>query len=330
MNEFDFKTQKLLDEFLVSTQISEYYLDELLKENNIKYSITERGKAIKLDDYSKLIRSENFKKYYLNTLQHAIERNNTDNIESNKKIIKTIIDHELLLIRANFELICEFHKSFVRKYDLIREESAEVASCLLLGKAISMFGSYILCTTNTQLNAIIFIRPINEALNLSVYFLYEKAKDNGNEALFNWFRNSKTPTTNQVNNSLEEFTTKYIGKGLSKFTTSIRSQLIQSSSKIIHNSFVFCIKDIKCKLESERCEIEKIELETTTNQREILLNVVYAQSLLITIYQTYLECIKLLMTDTSIEQIEKLERKTEEIAIEICESRGKMQLLGLI
>lgn len=310
---FNHNTHRLLREFLTSTQISEYYPDNLIRENNIALFSTERGETISKADFKKLISSPNFKLYFKETLKFAHTRYERDNIKENIDYFEDINDKIYTYIKEKLERLIKNHNLVLKDYNLVNDETAEVATCLLFVNAFTMFNTFTKCIKDKSLSVGIFIRPINESINLAKYFLVEKHSPRGQDYLFIWFRNNHTPRTEIVFDSVKKFNKTIIGEELSDFLESISFELINSASKSIHNSYSSTIKGFIYETENDNLVFEKIEYEESSNLRETLNNLIYAQSLLLSIYITYLGCFKKIINTTDANILNAIESDRTEL-----------------
>ena len=98
---FNYKEHRLLNEFITSTRISEFLVEEMLKELNIVTFFTERGQTINKGDYERLINSDNFKMYYKDTLKFGIDRYQKDQKTETKIYFEKRIQSEIASIKKH-------------------------------------------------------------------------------------------------------------------------------------------------------------------------------------------------------------------------------------
>jgi hypothetical protein len=298
---FDYKSHRLLIEIETSTRVSQYFLYQLCFEFDIEIINTERGDAIILSDYKKLIRSDNLKQAYINSLRYLIRQNEFDKIDIMRKLLQQSIDieyHFSLKLLGELEKI---HTDLISKFNIIEEESAEVASYLLFTKAISMINSIIDNTRNGNLSSNIFFRPFNESIFLACYFLLSRIDEKGEEDLVKWFRENYTPKTSEINLKVKEFSQKHAGEYVASFLESMLYQLSDSTSKSIHNSYSDSLKHLIFNENDRTIVIENIEFLKSSNKREILNYFRYIRSLLLSLYQNYMICYDIELKILSVE-----------------------------
>ncbi len=324
---FNFKEHRLLREFLTSTRISEINLDKMLKELKIITFYTERGETISKEDYENLIKSENFQKYYKETLKYELERYNNDQNEKIKDYFEENIYSELEVIKKYLDDLENHHNTIIVNYDLINDETAENAACLLFIKTFSMFRTIIVCLEKRLLCANVYFRPLNEALNLAKFFLLTKNTEKGKEILFEWFRNNKTPYTKEIVSILKEFAEKHSDEKTALVYSSMNFELSQATSNVIHNSFIGIKEHLIFKFDQDNILLKTIEYEGTSNLREILNNVYYLDSLLLSVYLSYIMCFELLIPGVNKEILMDIVTKRKELQTISNESMKKMDEL---
>lgn len=324
---FNFKEHRLLTEFLTSTKISELNLDKMLKELKIIIFSTERGETIKKEDYDNLIKSDNFKKYHKETSKYEIARYYNDQSEKIKEYFEKNINSELEIIKKYLGDLENNHNKIIEKFDLVNDETAESAAYLLFVKTFCMFRTIIVCLENKLLCANVYFRPLNEAINLANFFLLTKDTEKGNKILFEWFRDNKTPYTKTIVSTLKEFTEKHTDENIASFYSSMLFQLSQATSTIIHNSYNDTKKHFIFKSDQDNISIKSIEYERSSNLREILTYAYYLDSLLLSIYLSYITCYGLLISDVDKEVLKDIDSKRKELQSISDESKKKMDEL---
>ncbi len=306
--DFNFKEHRLLDDFLTSTRISELFVHKMLMELNISTFVTERGITLTKADYDRLINSVNFKRYYNETLKFANNRYQKDQKVEAKEKFEKRIHSEITWIK---KFVCElegYHRIIVKKYDLINDESADCAACLLFIKAINMFNTVIYCVESKLLCSNVYFRPINEAINLAQYFLLTKESPEGKESLFNWFRDNKTPRTDIIVSTLKEYSETHTNEIVAHIFSSMSYQLVQTTSKIIHNSYSDTLKHLAFKSDGSKVILDDIEFNGTNNSRELFDYIIYLISLLWSIHMSYQICFELLIKDIDKDILTKIDK----------------------
>lgn len=219
------------------------FVKEFIKEKQIETLTDEYGRHCISDaDFKVLAYSEEAKKASLIALREDSDIRESDirnelDIDLIKKTNEKIKEY-----RGLINILQKIHskhkfKVDIFKVDIINDETALVASYLLFYKAINLLHMACACLEHSYFNAGVFLRLIDETIDIAEYFVISEGTSAGDKHLKAWFRENMAPShaTCRLENS--KFMAQIDPEFSAENQKGLMDKLYNKKSKWIHPNF---------------------------------------------------------------------------------------------
>jgi hypothetical protein len=208
----------------------------LLDTHNIPTVDTDFGPGISYSDLMRLVHLPEIPDLTRKARLAACIRVEQDSLPPAKDAFERDMGRMLSEYSSQLDVLVGIHSKYDSKILPILSETAETASYSLLARALSLMRLAVSGLRQRHFDTIVLLRLIDEAINLSEYFLIEKDSSEGKQALVAWFRTNYSPKQSDCRTSIDRwFSQMPISKGLPSFG-SIMKDLYEGKSKPVHNT----------------------------------------------------------------------------------------------
>lgn len=287
---FDNNKHKLFYDFIYTTSISPKTAHDWVKDGKIRLIKTDRGDAMSVESYNRLLFSDEVKEAFIKGLFYEADKIAYDRLEKQKNFLKKKCRYELDSCNEFINKLKKIHLKYIKNFDVIRDETPECLAYLIFAKVINILILISNLMKNGSTGCMILYRPLNESLMLAQYFLIMKNEPKGKKQLKEWFRKDKFPSPKDLKTECEKYQLE-LNKDIDKnvFEGKLR-ELYKEGSKSVHTFFKDLIKLLVLRNEGENVKCTEFQYSSSTNFREVYLNILYLKSMLLTVYTTFLIC----------------------------------------
>jgi hypothetical protein len=204
------------------------------KKMGLLNTIWQEGKEyVSRRDFEKLANDGNVRasaRTFFNWQIQEMEKERTEKNSNHKlKNLKTIARY-----RAYIKVLERMHASYRPHLDLLGDESALVAAYLLYYKVINLLYMSCTCLENSYWHSSVLLRPIDEAIHLAEYFIWEKATEKGKNHLTKWFRENRIIPHNHCREAESKFMDSLLHDGKMKTHRRVLDELYRKKSAMVH------------------------------------------------------------------------------------------------
>jgi hypothetical protein len=287
------KKQKIIpfNSAITALKIHPNSFNQLLDKFNFSIFYNENGdKCLSDNDFKRLCHSDEVKNKSIEDFFHRTmileEDERTGRNNSFNDHIKNKVDE----YRDYIEILEKIHSNYIHKIDILRDESALCAAYIIYSKIINLLN--LLCDSleNGYFHSNVLFRPIDELIDVALYFIVTENTDRGERHLKEWFREDKSPEPRicRLENA------RYLNSIVEERTTSSQKELTDNlyhlKSKWVHPSLseiadIFPLKILKGNLEQKAFDYRKCSFP-----RKILEMTEFFQSSIWTAFQSFYFC----------------------------------------
>jgi hypothetical protein len=225
-----------LDDSAHVLRISDHDLYTLIKSKNIQVTKAELGPAISKSDFLALAYSSDILPLVQKTLRFDVARRLKDKSSGADIRFGEDSAQKIIKYRAYIGTIEAIHAKY---NDLINpnfQETPESAAFILMARSISYLRMAIDSLQDKHFEAIILLRPIDEAIALAEYFLIERESVMGKSNLEAWYRENHSPSNAICRESIDRYLSSKPIANLGPPIGLLMKKLYYGKSKPIHNA----------------------------------------------------------------------------------------------
>lgn len=300
---------------IYTLKVSEQHFREWHTNGLFTIKLNKNGQpCISLSDLRKIAYSDFVKEATKEVLLNRIERRQDDEISGRNSIFKDKIIQLVGKYRSYIKTLEEIHSNYKDKFDLINDESALVAAYILHAKAINLLNMACLNLENLYWHSSILIRPIDECIDLAMYFIITENTEEGETHLKAWFRENKAPPHSAYRKAMSKFSGSILKDESREEDLETLSDLYDSKSKLVHpvfNEIIIVLSNPNIK--DRKIISNNFDYRECSNLRELYIFARFFQSSIWTTVQSFLICYlkKLILTDSDKQILFELNNKFE-------------------
>ncbi|TRZ99310.1 MAG: hypothetical protein D4R81_09425 [Nitrospiraceae bacterium] len=215
-------------------RVSDSRMAAWIKEGRVVVEMTPDGKpAMRRSNLKRLANSLEQHKAALEAMTMTARRRESErDMGLNEKLSRHIVQ-DVARYRAYIEILKEIHQSYQNRLDILNNESPAVAAYLLFSKVIGMLQMACLCLENHFWNTFMLLRPIDEAIDLAIYFIRTAPKSA--PELQEWFRENRSPSSMVCREGIGKLMDEWVPS--SKPFAEVLGEVYGKKSKELHNTY---------------------------------------------------------------------------------------------
>lgn len=286
------KDKKLIpfDEAIHTLRVSLLQFHIWQNEGRFEVRTNKNGKdCISLTDLEKLAYSEDVHKVALDTFKADIARREQEELIGRNRFLlqnsKTIEKY-----RRYIKILENIHEGYHNQLDIVHTESALVAAYVLYSKAINLLNMACLCLENHFWEAGTLLRPIDEAIDLAMYFVITQKTKEGQENLKKWFRMNKIISHSTCRKAISAHISTYLKDKDFDAQKELQDELYRKKSKWIHPTYNAILEVYRAKIGSNWIIYQGFDYGPCSYSRKIFGLSDFFQSSIWTAVQGFLIC----------------------------------------
>ena len=282
-------------------RISDRELYILIKSRNIQLSNSEMGPAISKDDFLSLAYSSDIIPSIQKTLQFESSRRQKDKISGADSHFNEDSAQKLIKYRAYVGTIEAIHAKYNDIINPNFRETPDSAAYILLARSISYLRMAIDSLQDKHFEAIILLRPIDEAVALAEYFLIAKDSGEGKTNLESWYRENHSPSNTTCRKCIDTYMSSLPAANLGPPIGLLMRRLYHGKSKPLHNAHHSIMETYNTALTKDGLSGVGFDYGYSSNPRKLHQLVLFFQSSIWSVSMGMLFCFSI-FTKTLTEQ----------------------------
>jgi hypothetical protein len=229
------KTENFIsvDEAIYILRVAKMQFYIWLITGNIE-TIEKDGKVfIRQTDFSKLAYDDNVHKSSIIFLSFDGQRREKERLTRNDEFIfnnsKTISKY-----RGYIKTLENIHASYYGQLNILHTESALTAAYLLYYKVINLLYMACTCLESLYWHSTVLLRPIDETIDLALYFIITENTDEGKGNLKKWFRENGIISHSNCRQAIAGYENALLNDGRDKSHRERLNELYRKKSKMTH------------------------------------------------------------------------------------------------
>lgn len=281
----------LLTDAMSILRVSERRMRIWIREGRVVVHMTPDGKeAMKMSDLRPLAHSPEAHEATLEGLAWEAQRREADEISGrNVRFSEEIVQH-VLRYREYIQTLEDIHRYYGDRLDILNDETAVVAAYLLYAKVISLLKMTCLCLEHHFWNALLLLRPIDEALQLAEYFVLTENTPQFSHHLREWFRENRSPKNIICRQVIGKLMDSIVAPVSGKPSMAIMDELHDKKSKELHHTCNGIWETYRAKGENGKLTPLGFDYGPCSYPRKILEVTEFFQSSIWTAVQVFLLC----------------------------------------
>ena len=307
-----------VDNAIFVLRISPEHFYEWHRSGLFKLGKNKNGKpCIKYGDLKKLAYSKIVQDASKEAFINYIERWKEEEKNGDSQKFKLKSQGMLKQHKKHIVVLESIHNSYKDNIDIIGNESALVAAYLLNAKAINLLHMACLNLEHNFLNSSLFLRLIDETIDLAEYFINTESTENGKEDLKKWFKENIAPSHYKCRQVNSRALSQLLGGEIEELHEESMFDLYQAKSKSIHPTFAETIMTLfKPAIAHGKIISQNFEYAESSNFRELYELTVFFQSSIWSTIQSFMLCFKerMPLKDQDVEMLINLDRLFNQLA----------------
>lgn len=281
----------LLTDAMSILRVSERRMRTWIREGRVVVHMTLDGKeAMKMSDLKTLAHTPEAHEAALEGLAWEAQRREDDELSGQNAQFSEEIARRVMLYREYIQTLQDIHHYYGNRLDVLHDESPVVAAYLLYGKVISLLKMTCLCLEHHFWNALILLRPIDEAIQLAKYFIYIETDTQGVQHLRKWFRENRSPQNAVCRQAIGKYMDSILPPTDDRPSASVMGELHDKKSKEIHHTSNGIWETYRAKVENGKLIPLGFDYGPCSYPRKILEVTEFFQSSIWTAVQGFLLC----------------------------------------
>jgi hypothetical protein len=229
------KTENFIsvDEAIYTLRVAKIQFYNWLITGNVE-TIEKDGKVfIRQADFRKLAYDDNVRKSSIDFLSFDSQRREKERLTRNDEFIfnnsKIISKY-----RGYIKMIESIHASYYGQLNILHTESALTAAYLLYYKVINLLYMACTCLESLYWHSTVLLRPIDETIDLALYFIITENTEKGKIDLKMWFKENCIISHSDCRQAIAKYSSNLLNDGPDRIQRERLSELYRKKSKMIH------------------------------------------------------------------------------------------------
>jgi len=317
MSQKKYKTEKLIrvPNAIHILRVSPQLFKLWFEEGKFNVKTNKNGKpCITETDLKKLAHSDFVQKASSDVLLNHLERLKDDQITGGNLSFERAIKENVSKYKSYIKTLEQIHSNYHDRVDLIDAESALLAAYILHARIIHLLNMACLSLENHYWYTSLLLRPIDETIDLAVYFIVTENTDIGKKHLTAWFKENKSPSHFICRKAISKYISTFLGDDANEIHEETMTDLYNVKSKPVHPTYNEILL-VLFKPEIRNREIISLgfDYDRCSNLRELYSFSTFFQSSIWTTVQGFLICFQetLPLIDSDREELLSLNEKFE-------------------
>ncbi|MFH1371857.1 MAG: hypothetical protein ABII09_11320 [Planctomycetota bacterium] len=278
-----------MDDAIYTLRVAKQQFDIWLNVGSIKTIEIDGKKFISKTDFRKLAYDENAHKSAINFLSFDIQRREEERLTKNDEFIH-INSRIISKYRGYIKTLEYIHASYQGQLNILHTESALIAAYLLYYKVINLLYISCTCLENLYWHSTVLLRPIDETIDLAIYFIITEDTDEGKRNLKKWFRENSIISHSICRQAITGYENALLNDGRDKIHCERLSELYRKKSKMIHPTHHGTIEPYRAMIGDNWIMYRGIDYAGCSYARKILEITEFFQSSIWSAIQGFLTC----------------------------------------
>lgn len=292
-------------------RVSERRMRTWIREGRVVVHMAPDGKeAMKMSDLKTLAHSPEAHEAALEGLAWEAQRREADELSGRNSQFSEEIARRVMRYREYIQTVEDIHSYYGNRLDVLHDESAVVAAYLLYAKVISLLKMTCLCLEHHFWNALILLRPIDEAIQLAEYFIHIETDTQGVQNLRKWFRENRSPQNAVCRQAIGKYMDSIAPLTTNRPLEAVMVELHGKKSKEVHHTCNGIWETYRAKIENGKLVPIGFDYGPCSHPRKILEVAEFFQSSIWTALQGFLLCFyeRLPLEQDHIDRLKALEQ----------------------
>lgn len=239
-----------VEEAMHSMRVAPLHMENWIREGRVKVVDTPIGRTIRESEFKKLAHSPEALEAALEGLANQTARRESDETTGRSQEFKVEIAQVVQEYYAHIDTLERIHRKYHDRLDVLSTQSPTVAAYIIFSKILALLRMTCLCLEHHYWDAVILLRPIDEAVTLAEYFVTTADSAQGKKHLEEWFRENKSPSSSVCREGVEEFFKSLPPEQGDGTIGHALRQLYQVKSKPVHNTLNDIMEVYQTRLEN--------------------------------------------------------------------------------
>jgi hypothetical protein len=274
-------------------RISLLQMRDWIRESKLETTDGPLGLLITESAFKKMAHSTELADITIQATINEARRRQSDNESGLAKNFTVQISQIILEYRSHLGTLQHIHSKYKEKYNILHNQTADVAAYILHARAISLLRMACLCLENHYWESLLFLRPVDEALQLAEYFVISARSPEGKEALLEWFRENKSPSNSVCRDAIDKFSRTLSPHWDNDKLANAMNKIYHAKSKPVHNALNNIMETYQTFVEDGKLIDGGFDYGPCTYPRKVIGLVHFFGSSIWTTVQCFLLCMRL-------------------------------------